>query len=246
MTDLSVVQMGMLLVVFIWSGFVRAGLGFGGTALALPFALVVVESAQVVVPLLLVQLFVFSVVNTWRRFDNIDWRYVGYLTAVLVLPVLAGVFTLINLPNHLFLMLVYVGVLGVAIQYIVQVELKSTSKAVDLLLLMVGGYVLGSTTAGGPPIVAVSMRYVARDQVRDTLLGLWSLASAMNLVVLFQAEVDLQWRSQLWLLPATVVGHLIGERFHRQLLTMHTAVFYRVLGAALFIVTVMGLIKLWV
>ena len=55
----------------------------------------------------------------------------------------------------------------------------------------------------------------------------------------------LQGRSQLWLLPATVTGHLIGERFHRPLLTMHTAVFYRLLGAALLIVTVMGLVKRW-
>ena len=245
MTDLSAVQIGVLMLVFTWSGFVRAGLGFGGTALALPFALVVVESAQVVVPLLLVQLCVFSVMNTWRRFDNIDLRYVGYLTALLVLPVLAGVFTLINLPDQGLITLVYLCVLGFAIQYIAQFEFKIASKAVDLFLLMLGGYVLGSTTAGGPPIVAVSMRYVARDKVRDTLLGLWSLFSVMNLIVLFQADVDLQWRSQLWLLPATVVGHVIGERFHRQLLTMQTAVFYRVLGGALLVVTVIGLIKLW-
>jgi uncharacterized protein len=245
MTDLSAVQTCLLMLVFAWSGFVRAGLGFGGTALALPLALIVVESAQVVVPLFLVQLFVLSGVHTWRHRGNIDWRSVGYLTALLVMPVLAGVYTLIKLPHHGFMTLVYLCVLGVAMQYIVPFEFTSTRKAVDLVLLLVGGYVLGSTTAGGPPIVAVSMRYVARDKVRDTLLGLWLLVSAMNLVVLSQADVDLQWRSQLWLLPATVVGHCMGDRCHRQLLTMQTTGFYRVVGAALLIVTVIGLIKLW-
>jgi len=47
MTDLSAVQMSILMRVFIGSGFVRAGLGFGGTALALPFAQV--ADAHVVV-----------------------------------------------------------------------------------------------------------------------------------------------------------------------------------------------------
>lgn len=245
MTDLSTVQMIMLMPVFTWSGFVRAGLGFGGTALALPFALIVVESAQVVVPLFLVQLFLFSVVNTVQHWTNVDRRYLGYLVALLVLPVLAGVVSLVRLPNDALVTFVYLCVLGFAIQYLVQFEVKSAGKAVDLFLLMAGGYVLGATTAGGPPIVAVSMRHVAQDKVRDTLLCLWSLFAMVNLVALFQAEVDLQWRSQLWLLPATLVGHWLGDRFHQQLLTMQTAVFYRVLGVTLMAVTVIGLIKLW-
>lgn len=245
MTDLSAVQVLSLILIFAWSGFVRAGLGFGGTALALPFALIVVQSAQVIVPLLLVQLFLFSVANTVQHWGNVDLRYLGYLTALLVLPVLAGVFTLIELPNRGLITLVYLCVLGFGVQYIVQFEFKRVSKAVDLILLMLGGYVLGATTAGGPPIVAVSMRYVPRASVRDTLLCLWSIFAVMNLMALFQAEVDLQWRSQLWLLPATLVGHLIGSRFHAQLLRVQSATFYRVLGGSLLIVTAVGLVKIW-
>ena len=62
-----------------------------------------------------------------------------YLTALLVLPVLAGVFTLINLPDQGLITLVYLCVLGFAIQYIAQFEFKIASKAVDLFLLMFGG-----------------------------------------------------------------------------------------------------------
>ena len=245
MTDLTVVQMISLMLVFVWSGFVRAGLGFGGAALALPFALIVVESGQVAPPLLLMQLILFSGLHTVQHWDNVDRRYLGCLAALLVLPVLAGVYSLIKLPNHGLMTLVYLFVLGIAIQYIVQMEFKTVSRAVDGVLLMLEGYVLGSTTAGDPPIVAVSMRYVHPSQVRDTLLCLWLIFAALNLVVLIRAEVDLQWRAQVWLLPATVVGHLIGDRVHGRLIAMQNAVFDRVLGVALFLVTILGLVKLW-
>ena len=41
MEHLAPVQLVLIGLVFVWSGFVRSGLGFGGAVLALPFLLLI-------------------------------------------------------------------------------------------------------------------------------------------------------------------------------------------------------------
>ena len=41
MSELSILQLCLITLTFIWSGFVRSGLGFGGAALSLPFLLLI-------------------------------------------------------------------------------------------------------------------------------------------------------------------------------------------------------------
>jgi uncharacterized membrane protein YfcA len=41
MTDLTLTQSILVLLIFVWSGFVRTGLGFGGAMMALPLLLLV-------------------------------------------------------------------------------------------------------------------------------------------------------------------------------------------------------------
>ena len=38
MTDLTLTQLVLVLLIFVWSGFVRTGLGFGGAMMALPLS----------------------------------------------------------------------------------------------------------------------------------------------------------------------------------------------------------------
>ena len=41
MPDFSLVQLAFIIIIFVWSGFVRSGLGFGGAIFTLPFLLLV-------------------------------------------------------------------------------------------------------------------------------------------------------------------------------------------------------------
>ena len=43
MSDLALYQYVLIGLIFIWSGFVRSGLGFGGAVLSLPFLLLVLD-----------------------------------------------------------------------------------------------------------------------------------------------------------------------------------------------------------
>ena len=60
MTDLSLWQYVLIGLVFVWSGFVRSGLGFGGAVLALPFLLLIHDDPLVFLPLIAAHLLLFS------------------------------------------------------------------------------------------------------------------------------------------------------------------------------------------
>ena len=66
MVDLSWVQYALIGLVFIWSGFVRSGLGFGGAVLSLPFLLLIDNNPLVYLPIISVHLLVFSIENPTR------------------------------------------------------------------------------------------------------------------------------------------------------------------------------------
>ena len=62
-----------LMLCFLWSGFIRSGLGFGGLVLTLPFALMVVDSPLDIMPLAVVHAFVVGISTVFLRFRNVDW-----------------------------------------------------------------------------------------------------------------------------------------------------------------------------
>ncbi len=96
--DFSPVNLLFIALIFIWSGFVRSGLGFGGTALSLPLLLMVHDSPIYWLPIVGSQLLIFSALTMSRRMANVDW-VVLRKTSVYILPAkLAGVFGLISLP----------------------------------------------------------------------------------------------------------------------------------------------------
>ena len=65
MSDLTVVQYILIALIFVWSGFVRSGLGFGGAVLSLPFLLLVLDEPLVFLPLISIHLLVFSSLTIW-------------------------------------------------------------------------------------------------------------------------------------------------------------------------------------
>ncbi|MDP4916981.1 MAG: hypothetical protein NWR12_04615 [Haliea sp.] len=60
MEALTPLQFGLIGLLFVWSGFVRSGLGFGGAVLSLPFLLLVLNAPLVFLPIISVHLLIFS------------------------------------------------------------------------------------------------------------------------------------------------------------------------------------------
>ena len=67
MSNLDVYQYVLIGLVFIWSGIVRSGLGFGGAGLALPFLLLIDDRPLVYLPIIAVHLLIFSSLTVYKN-----------------------------------------------------------------------------------------------------------------------------------------------------------------------------------
>nr|WP_300310070.1 sulfite exporter TauE/SafE family protein [Halomonas sp.] len=255
MADLFWYQYALIGLIFCWSGFVRSSLGFGGAVLALPFLLLVVNRPLIFLPLIAVHLLIFSSWIAWQghrqaklaggdtaRDGNIDWRYLGKALSIMIVPKIIGVVGLLTLPASLMTTVIFTIVIIYGASYALNRPFRSNSKVVDVVLLALGGYVSGTSLIGAPLIVAVFASHVAKHQLRDTLFVLWFILVVIKMVSFIIAGVDLQLIHHLWLLPCAWVGHMLGERVHRYLVGARSEVFFRVLGAVLVLVSVVGLV----
>jgi uncharacterized membrane protein YfcA len=260
--DLLWWQYALIGVIFIWSGFVRSGLGFGGAVLALPFLLLVLNDPLVFLPIISIHLLVFS---SWIAFQgakanrkkavfaaeqgeiaseaegNIAWAYLRKALGIMIIPKLIGVFGLLTLPSNIVTMVIFIIVAVFAVSYIINKPFYSNNKTLDTLFLMLGGYVSGTSLIGAPLIVSVFATKVPRHQLRDTLFVLWFILVMIKMVSFVLAGVDLQLIHQVWLLPCALIGHIFGQRLHQRIIEAETPRFFQFIGVALLVVCLFGI-----
>lgn len=255
MQDLLWYQYLLIALTFIWSGFVRSGLGFGGAVLSLPILLFITNQPLVFLPLIAVHLLVFSaltVIQNNRKSrrhtaagqaaeSTVDWQYLKYALAVMIIPKLIGVLGLITLPTQILSAIIFCIVAVYSVTYILNKPFSSNNKYLDIFFLVLGGYISGTSLIGAPLILAVLVTHVSREQLRDTLFTLWFILVMIKMIAFVYAGIDLQLIHHLWLLPCAGIGHVIGLRFHRYMLDGDSAVFYRVLGSVLLFISLLGL-----
>lgn len=254
MSDLSLYQLALIGLIFVWSGFVRSGLGFGGAVLSLPFLLLVNNDPLVFLPLIAAHLLIFSSLTIFMnnrkrapqtdgqaRESTVDWRYLWRMLGIMIVPKMIGVLGLLTLPASVMSIIIFCIVGAYSVSYILNRPFRSNSKVVDTLFLMLGGYVSGTSLIGAPLIIAVAAQHVAKEKLRDTLFALWFILVAIKMAAFIYAEVDLQLIHHLWLLPCVTVGHFIGLRFHDHMLKGETSKFFRMLGITLLVISCIGL-----
>ncbi|MFT5657451.1 MAG: putative membrane protein YfcA [Gammaproteobacteria bacterium] len=236
----STVDLGLITLVFIWSGFVRSGLGFGGAALSLPLLLMIFDSPLYWLPIIGTQLLIFSFLTLRTRMANVDWAVLKKTSAYILPAKIVGVLGLVSLPSQWLVLLIYTITLAYGILWMFNLKIKSGSGWVSNLFLIIGGYFSGTSLTGAPPIVAVYTQLVKPTQVRDTLFGLWFILVTIKLATLAMFGVDLQYVSTLMLTPIAFVGHVIGMKMHHSL-AHNDELFRRVTGGALIAICVLGL-----
>jgi uncharacterized membrane protein YfcA len=241
--DFSLGQLVATALIFIWSGFVRSGLGFGGAALGLPFMLIVYDQPVFWIPMIGSHLLFFSGLTLSNRLHNVDWAYLLRSGRLILPAAFAGVFGLLNLPNGILLVCIYVITLVYAVLWALDRAISSQHAWVDNLLLVLGGYVSGSSLTGAPLMIAVFMRHVALGQLRDTLFVLWFIIVAFKLTTLAMLGVPLQLAAAALLLPVAAIGHVVGLKCHDYLLRRERLC-RRLLGCLLVVVSLAGLWEL--
>jgi len=236
-------QLVAIVLIFIWTGFVRAGIGFGGAALGLPLLLLVDDKPLVFLPIIGTHLLFFTIITLISRSHNVNWSVVAKVMAVIVLPKIAGLIGLFSFPNYWLVVAVFSITLFYGFTWLLNYTIRSQSKAVDMILLILGGYVSGTSLIGAPLIAAVVSRHVSRIQLRETLFVLWIILVTFKMGAFIAYDIELQWQFSLALLPFVAIGHFVGLKAHDHLVTSDSTAFHRILGLSLIVVSVAGLIK---
>jgi uncharacterized membrane protein YfcA len=233
------------MVLFVWTGFVRSGLGFGGAALGLPLLLFVSDQPVFWLPIIGVHLLIFSSLTFGTQLDSVDWRYLRKSSGWILPAALVGVLGLLSLPNAWLVNFIYGVTLVYAFIWLTNFSILSQSDFLDKLFLVLGGYIAGTSLSGAPLLVAVFMRNVAKESLRNTLFVLWFILVVMKLTALAAFGVDLHVLTALALLPAAAVGHVLGLKAHAQIVQSEKR-FKRVIGGMLMVVSMIGLVSnLW-
>ena len=271
MDALSTTQLVLIGLIFVWSGIVRSGLGFGGAVLSLPFFLLVADDPLLFLPPIAIHLLVFSGWITWQSHrknqqarreqaqtsdqanghatantppqtaSNVDWGFLKRALKIMIVPKIIGVIGLLTIEPRLMTVIIFGIVLVYAIGYVINRPVRSQHPWVERGLLMLGGYVSGTSLTGAPLIISIFARHVAKHQLRDTLFVLWFILVTIKMISFVAAGVDLQLKAQLWAFPCALVGHLIGQRLHQRLVAAETPQFFRLLGLALIVISLVGL-----
>ena len=245
----------LIVLVFIWSGFVRSGLGFGGALFTIPFLLLIHNDLLFFLPIISIHLLFFASLtlfpksrsseqNTAITAPSINWQFVRYALLIMIIPKLAGVVGLLILPSDLMNCIIFILIGAYSVTYIIGQPLQSNSRLLDVVFLVLGAYISGTSLIGGPLVIAVAMHHIKSHEFRNTLFVLWTVLVSIKLCAFAYAGVDLQFAAALWLLPFAGIGHFIGLRFHQQLLQQSNARFYQLLGGVLFIASLAGVIQI--
>ena len=239
--DFSVLEIVLTCVLFMWAGFVRTGLGFGGAALGLPFMLFIHDQPVYWLPIIGTHLLFFSGLTLRTRLNHVDWAYLKSSLIYIIPPALIGVFGLLNLPNLWILTFIYSVTIFYALMWLFNKSIHSQSKWLDKSLLIFGGYIAGTSLTGAPLMVAVYVHNVVKSQLRNTLFVLWFILVTIKMTTFAAFGVELNVLTAIVLLPVAAVGHFIGLKMHEAILR-NDVVFKRFIGAML--VGVSGL-ALW-
>ena len=172
---------------------------------------------------------------------EVNWWFVRYSMAIMIIPKLAGVIGLLVLPAELTNIIIFVLIAAYSLTYIFDMPMRSSSRLMDFSFLTFGAYISGTSLVGGPLIIAVAMRYIKPHEYRSTLFVIWFVLVSIKLSALAYAEVDLQLINALLLLPFAGIGHLIGLKTHQWLLQRDNRSFYRNIGLLLLITSCVGL-----
>lgn len=254
----EIYQIVLIAAVFIWSGFVRSGLGFGGALFTIPFLLLIHNDPLYFLPIISLHLLFFAALTLMQSRHNevrmsgsadidaprVNWPFVRFALAIMILPKIAGVIGLIVLPADLMNTVIFLMIAAYSVTYILGRPLKSNSRWFDVVFLVIGAYVSGTSLIGGPLVIAVALRHIKISEFRHTLFVLWAVLVSIKLIAFAFAGVPLNVLAALWLLPFAGIGHVIGQRLHETLLHQDTTKFYQVIGWVLLTSAGMGLYQL--
>lgn len=240
MAHLSTVELLALGLMFGWSSFVRTGIGFGGAALALPLMLIVLPEPIVLIPIIATHFLLFTSSILWRERQRVDWAWLRASFWTSAIPTLIGIIGLISLSGNILSLIVYAITLCYGLSYALNLSFAHGNRYTDAGLLMLGGYVSGTSMTGAPLLAAVYARHVSPSRLRNTLYVSFTWVVLLKMATFYYSGVDWQLRYAVLFLPPALIGHWLGLRFHERISGDDNQAFRRLIGVVLVVVTLLG------
>ncbi|MGB0544737.1 MAG: TSUP family transporter [Candidatus Pseudothioglobus sp.] len=229
-------------LIFVWIGFVRTGLGFGGAVLGLPLLMLVGGSPIDWLPIIGIHLLFFSGIALARSLNTIDWSYLKQSLPWILPAKIIGVIGLISLPPTVMTLIVYSITSFYALTWMLNYNIASREGWVSRLLLILGGYISGTSLNGAPLLVAVYMQNIDVKRLRNTLFVLWFLLVTIKMSAFLIVDVYINWQFSLMLIPVAALGHFVGLKVHDRIIENDTQ-FKRWMGSVLILICIAGLSK---
>ena len=229
-------------LIFVWIGFVRTGLGFGGAVLGLPLLMLVGGSPIDWLPIIGIHLLFFSGIALARSLNTIDWSYLKRSLPWILPAKIIGVIGLISVPPIVMTLIVYSITSFYALTWMLNYNIASREGWVSRLLLILGGYISGTSLNGAPLLVAVYMQNIDVKRLRNTLFVLWFLLVTIKMSAFLIVDVYINWQFSLMLIPVAALGHFVGLKVHDRIIENDTQ-FKRWMGSVLILICIAGLSK---
>ena len=229
-------------LIFVWIGFVRTGLGFGGAVLGLPLLMLVGGSPIDWLPIIGIHLLFFSGIALARSLNTIDWSYLKRSLPWILPAKIIGVIGLISLPPIVMTLIVYSITSFYALTWMLNYNIASREGWVSRLLLILGGYISGTSLNGAPLLVAVYMQNIDVERLRNTLFVLWFLLVTIKMSAFLIVDVYINWQFSLMLIPVAALGHFVGLKVHDRIIE-NDKQFKRWMGSVLILICIAGLSK---
>ena len=238
----TAVDIVIISIIFIWIGFVRTGLGFGGAVLGLPLLMLVGGSPIDWLPIIGIHLLFFSGIALARSLKTVDWHYLKQSLPWILPAKIIGVIGLISLPPTVMTVIVYSITSFYALTWVMNIQIASREGWSSRLLLILGGYISGTSLNGAPLLVAVYMQNLDIKKLRNTLFVLWFLLVTIKMSAFLAVDVYINWQFSLMLIPVAGLGHFVGLKVHDRIIENDTQ-FKRWMGSVLILICIAGLSK---
>ena len=239
------VEIVIIALIFTWIGFVRTGLGFGGAVIGLPILMLVGGSPIDWLPIIGIHLLFFSSITLSNSLKQVDWSYLKKSIPWILPAKIVGVIGLLSLPPIVMTVIVYSITSFYAITWILNSQIASEKNWVNRLLLILAGYISGTSLNGGALLVAIYTQNIEVKKLRNTLFVLWFLLVSIKMAAFLMAGVYIDWQFSLLLIPVAGLGHYIGLKVHDQIIENDTKI-KRWMGSSLLLVCIIGLLKVFI
>ena len=193
-------------------------------------------------PIIGIHLLFFSGIALINATKSIDWDYLKNSLPWILPAKIIGVIGLISLPPNLMIVIVYSITTFYAFTWILNFQIASREGWVSRILLILGGYISGTSLNGAPLLVAVYMQNIDHKRLRNTLFVLWFLLVVIKMTAFLIVDVFINWHFSLMLIPVAALGHFVGLKVHNRIIENDTQ-FKRWMGSVLILICSAGLSK---